>query len=577
MNVLSRWLPIAALLCAIPIAAQGQAVVRTWDGGGGAGNNWTNELNWSDDLAPLAFYGETALIDSGATAVVNSNLSTVLPDGGFPGGLTVSNNSKLQVNTGGVIGVVTGPDVMGAANFTSGGSLTISGASASFTSESLSFGGGGIFNPNITGAFQSAAVVNGVLAADGGILRPTFGITPTPQSWVIADAESITGAFTLDASGITLGAGSVLRSSIQSGGNGQQLVLTYDRVLTLSVNADTGAVSMSSPSGTAITITGYSIESPAGELNPGSWTPLATSLGGGWDTAGPATVNRLEELGGPIPPANTTQASLAVNATPRALGNAYAADLPFGTVPSSDMSFKYVTAAGDFVDGVVEFTGLNAVNNLLVTVGSDGFVTLKNSSTTTVNLRGYTIASQGGGLLEANWTSLDSQGVPGVDEALGGPTANFLSELVPSPNSPLELSPGETYQMGQIFNTAAAKDLELEFLMVGGSLEGDFNGDGAVNLADYTVWRDNLGAANESALSCNGNGGGVDATDYQLWKSNFGSTGGSGLEIMDGVVQYSTSPLAPLAGLSSAAVPEPSTLYLFAGLAGLALVRIRRV
>src|SRR5690606_55796 len=59
-------------------------------------------------------------------------------------------------------------------------------------------------------------------------------------------------------------------------------------------------------------------------------------------------------------------------------------------------------------------------------------------------------------------------------------------------------------------------------------LPGDFNLDGKVNLADYTVWRDNLGAANDGGLNGNGNNlGAVDAADYAVWKQHFGTTSGS--------------------------------------------------
>lgn len=55
---------------------------------------------------------------------------------------------------------------------------------------------------------------------------------------------------------------------------------------------------------------------------------------------------------------------------------------------------------------------------------------------------------------------------------------------------------------------------------------GNFNGDSIVDAADYTVWRDNLGAPDESALNGNGDGvNGVDQQDYQLWKDHFGDTG----------------------------------------------------
>ncbi|WP_442484254.1 hypothetical protein [Aeoliella sp. SH292] len=56
---------------------------------------------------------------------------------------------------------------------------------------------------------------------------------------------------------------------------------------------------------------------------------------------------------------------------------------------------------------------------------------------------------------------------------------------------------------------------------------GDFNGDGIVSLADYTVWRDNLGAADESLIGSAGDGqNGVDSGDYDLWRANFGSPKG---------------------------------------------------
>jgi hypothetical protein len=92
----------------------------------------------------------------------------------------------------------------------------------------------------------------------------------------------------------------------------------------------------------------------------------------------------------------------------------------------------------------------------------------------------------------------------------------------------------------------------------GGSvgLAGDYNGNGTVDAADYVVWRDNLGAADESALNGNGDGtGGVDQADYLRWKNNFGSTlPGSG---------------------NSAAVPEPAALSLVVLTALAALVGCR--
>jgi hypothetical protein len=58
------------------------------------------------------------------------------------------------------------------------------------------------------------------------------------------------------------------------------------------------------------------------------------------------------------------------------------------------------------------------------------------------------------------------------------------------------------------------------------ALAGDFNIDGIVDAADYTVWRDSLGANVATPYTgADGNGNGVvDQADYGIWSANFGMT-----------------------------------------------------
>jgi hypothetical protein len=73
---------------------------------------------------------------------------------------------------------------------------------------------------------------------------------------------------------------------------------------------------------------------------------------------------------------------------------------------------------------------------------------------------------------------------------------------------------------------------------------GDYNGNGIVDAADYTVWRDTLGSTTDFRADGNGNGV-VDAGDYDVWKMHYGEHAGSG------------------AGANATAtVPEPVTLWL---------------
>ena len=91
-----------------------------------------------------------------------------------------------------------------------------------------------------------------------------------------------------------------------------------------------------------------------------------------------------------------------------------------------------------------------------------------------------------------------------------------------------------------------------------GVLIGDYNSDGKVNAADYTVWRDRLGQNGANLPDRDpGNPGNISLADYNSWKANFGNAGaGSG--------QF-----------GGGAVPEPTTLFLLA-VASIATFLLRR-
>lgn len=79
-----------------------------------------------------------------------------------------------------------------------------------------------------------------------------------------------------------------------------------------------------------------------------------------------------------------------------------------------------------------------------------------------------------------------------------------------------------------------------------GRLLGDYNLDGVVNAADYTVWRDQRGAEG-LMLSADGNADGVvNGADHAVWAANYGL----------------------IVGPPAAAIPEPATLCLLAGTLG---------
>ncbi len=84
------------------------------------------------------------------------------------------------------------------------------------------------------------------------------------------------------------------------------------------------------------------------------------------------------------------------------------------------------------------------------------------------------------------------------------------------------------------------------------TVPGDYNNDGVVDAADFTVFRDNEG----SSLTLNGENpaattpGVVDQEDYDFWAANYGMTAADAF------------PLPSLSGATS--VPEPSSILLLA-------------
>ncbi len=133
-----------------------------------------------------------------------------------------------------------------------------------------------------------------------------------------------------------------------------------------------------------------------------------------------------------------------------------------------------------------------------------------------------------------------------VDLATGGQLALF-GDADDSISQFLDLVEGtdairywdhDLLQWSHITTGTLGDDYTLEYLTTGdlagytlltvGSLDdlpdlpGDFNNDGFVNAADYTVWRDNLGTEvslpNEATTF-----GQVTSEDYNTWRANFGS------------------------------------------------------
>ena len=196
-----------------------------------------------------------------------------------------------------------------------------------------------------------------------------------------------------------------------------------------------------------------------------------------------------------------------------------------------------------------------------------GEVLLTNTGEIPLAFDSYELRSGDAALKIGNgdWNSLSDQGRDtmggGIGESWdegGNVNASIVAERFLLGET--ALAPGEFVSLGNLFDLEIGSIENLSFffsdkqthalnglveLFAPQDLPGDFNGDGVVDAADYTVWRNNLGG-DDAVLGGNGHTNGVvDTEDYLVWKDNFGKAAGAGA-----------------IELAATQVPEPSSVAL---------------
>ena len=209
---------------------------------------------------------------------------------------------------------------------------------------------------------------------------------------------------------------------------------------------------------------------------------------------------------------------------------------------------------GFFGPGTITFAGGYSPGASPAVVPFEGNLALGDANTLTMEL---------GGLADGEFDRL----VIGGDAALDGALVlNLIDDFTPQFGDAFEILDVAGTLSGQfagldegmLVTATGGRQFQISYSSGDGNdvvltaappvLPGDYNADGVVDAADYTVWRDLLGQAaalpNETVTL-----GMVTIEDYDEWTANFGSTLGSD-------------------SLSNASVPEPHTWVLlsFAGM-----------
>ena len=469
----------------------------------------------------------TGSIVSGGLLQTGSHATVTVADGGtlqstsigtvFFRGVT---GTSIRIESGGHINVpASNLGIEGASSdLASSPILTVTGAGSTWNSAGQIYLGS---NPNLYGRMS---------IIDGGSVVTGVGSSATNSSGIIALDAAGVGSVTIDGAGSNWTQDGGM--SVGFHGNGT-LSVTNSGVL----SSQDGFIGRFAGSSGNVTIDDH-----------GAWnTSRSFYIGGDATTAGGTAVLHMKG-----------HSFLFVGDTLQVWsGGTIDVDDSFdpGTVLIGTSGFPSVVSPG----GIYAADGGNISGNgtLPKAILYSGATISPGPSTATLHIGTVSLAS--GSVVKIEITSASSFDKLVTDEAnLGGDIQiSLLDGYVPAIGASFDildwntifgsfatlslpsLPEGRTWDTSQLYASGLIS-------VASAGVAGDYNGNGTVDAADYTVWRDHLGQS--VTLPGDATPGMVTQADYDIWKSNFGNHAGSGSG-------------------SSTTVPEPTSFtILFAGL-----------
>ena len=437
-------------------------------------NNYANPDNWQTGFRPAFFLNEVGVI--GNTAVPNgaANVTSVVLD--QPAGIVLGKN----------------PGTIGTLNIHSGGMLTVKPGSQTTGNVDIGNSGVGILN-----------------VSSGGVL--------------------------------------VAQSLALGGANGSQLQL--DGTAILNITDDVQLNNLTRMTGSSVDFT------LGGDLNFDGGSTLVAEITGTSHSA--FHVQGHTTIGGTLQVQfdgfNPTvgDAWNLVDATSIS-GNFTSITSPGFPLEGSQQFVVRTVADASSVYGRVVRLMLEEFQSILelrVDPTTGHAILFNSSDLDAVAIEGYDIFSPSGSLLPADgsWDSLDDQNAAGGDWRESNVSQSRLAELKQAGATTVGIDAGDVFDLGIPFDAAAgSQDLQFSFLRSGEAfpspgvvtyqafaLPGDYNDDGSVDAADYTVWRDSFGQhvalPNESLTA--GTPGVVDQEDYDLWAQRFGDSNSNNFQL----------------------------------------------
>ncbi len=538
----------------------------------GFGNNQPNRLAPTPEYASISTSGGTGRAVINATIGPQPTDIILGQDSGTAGSLIVRDGGSITVQSNGGLG--NGELIVGV---TATGNLGLEDDMGVVSVEKYTQGNSGLLVARLSGSgtFTQHVQSSGGIALDGRLIveqltGSNFKFT-TGDSWTVISGSPVTGAFdTIDVRPELL---STPGQTIAVSTAGNAVTLNVSQRLVLNIDRFTGAATLVNEAGHTVDIglTEYTLAATAGNLNPanGRWNSFTDDPGKPDWTETVATTDALTEV-------NSGAPLIASSGFVHDFGTPFEvnASAPIGTsrVNLSGVSFTYFdSGAGAMRNAAINVIG--ASNNMALVIDPEtGNATIQNQFSQPVEFISYIIGSASGSLLPGSFSGVEQGDGPNWFEANW--TINNLSELIGTAATE-SLGYLDSLDLGAAWDAeGGVRDLTFRYqdpttgqllsgaviygdlVVPAAGVAGDYNGDGFVDAADYTVWRDNLGG--DAAAFAEGTRdptamGLVSTADYSYWKNNFSSPAVSAVGLASG----------------SATVPEPAA-WLILAVCGLA-------
>lgn len=360
---------------------------------------------------------------------------------------------------------------------------------------------------------------------EGALLVEDGGLIDLRDDFEIA-RDSIDSAGQAVVRGVANAGGQLIRSEIDVTGRGTNSALIVGQQGDGSLSIESGAlVRVAGPVAIANTVgstgqldlVGFSEGFPA-ELYAPSSTVTVGNMGGGGNTAIVNVFNGGLLIADTLRPQSTGIANLSggeIRVDLLNLSSAQAFNMSDGVLNATTVSGTLAPIGGVvspensqgrmILSGLYEPTGSAALElDLAGTTAASGYEQ--------VVIDGF--ATLGGEL----WINLEEAFVPSLGDSFELLIANSITGTFDALLLP-ELSSGLGWDI-----IYAPNQVTLE--VTSSFVAGDYNDDGVVDTADYTVWRDNLGLS--ILLPGDSTPGTVSQADYAVWKSNYGASVSTG-------------------------------------------------